>query len=260
MPPKGKFGKKSTKTNKASKVKRNPLFEKRPRSFRIGGAIQPKRDLTRFVRWPKYIILQRQKRVLLQRLKVPPALNQFSSSIDRNQATTLLKLLRRYQPETKQKKKERRLEAAKLKAENKQPADTKPPVAIKYGLNSVTSLIEDKKARLVVIATDVDPIETVVWLPQLCRKQEVPFCFIRGKARLGKLIDKKTASCVALSGIRKEDQAEFDNLVKTFKAQFNENVSLRREWGGGILGHKSRIAADAKQRALDAEQLKKAAL
>jgi len=258
MPPK-KF-KKATKTTKASRVKRNPLFEKRPRNFRIGGDIQPKRDLTRFVRWPKYIILQRQKRILLQRLKVPPALNQFTHTIDRNQATTLLKVLRRYQPESAQKKKERRLEAAKLKAENKQPADTKPPVTLKYGLNNVTSLIEEKKARLVVIANDVDPIETIVWLPQLCRKLDVPFCFIRGKARLGKLVGLKTASCVALTGIRKEDQADFDNLVKTFKAQFNENASLRREWGGGLLGHKSRLAQEAKQKAIEAEQIKKAAL
>lgn len=35
------------------------LFEKNPRNFRIGGNIQPKRDLTRFVRWPKYIRIQR---------------------------------------------------------------------------------------------------------------------------------------------------------------------------------------------------------
>ena len=259
MAPK-KFGKKQAKTVKASKVKRNPLFEKRPRNFRVGGDIQPTRDLTRFVRWPKYIILQRQKKILLQRLKVPPALNQFSSTIDRNQAATLLKVLRRYAPESKQKRKERRLENAKLKAENKQPADTKPPLAIKYGLNNVTSLIENKEARLVVIANDVDPIETIVWLPQLCRKQEVPFCFIRGKARLGKLIGKKTASCVALTGVRKEDQADFDNLVKTFKAQFNENASLRSKWGGGLLGHKSRLAQEAKEKAIQAEQLKKAAL
>jgi len=258
MPPR-KF-KKTTKTTKVSKGKRNPLFEKRPRSFRVGGDIQPVRDLTRFVRWPKYILLQRQKRVLLQRLKVPPALNQFSTAIDRNQATTLLKLLRKYTPETKQKKRERRLEAAKLKAENKAPADTKAPIALKYGLNNVTSLIEDKKARLVVIATDVDPIETIVWLPQLCRKQDVAFCFIRSKARLGKLVGKKTASVVALTSSRKEDQAEFDNLVKTFKAQFNENQSLRREWGGGLLGHKSQMAKEAKERAIKAEQIKKSAL
>ena len=68
-----------------SKGGKSPLFEKNARNFRIGGDIQPKRDLTRFVKWPKYIRIQRQKRILLQRLKVPPALNQFSKTIDRNQ-------------------------------------------------------------------------------------------------------------------------------------------------------------------------------
>jgi len=62
-------------TKKSDKVKRNPLFESNPRSFRVGGAIRTKRDLTRFVRWPRYIVLQRQKRILLQRLKVPPIIN-----------------------------------------------------------------------------------------------------------------------------------------------------------------------------------------
>jgi hypothetical protein len=41
------------------------------------------------------------------------------------------------------------------------------------------------KAQLVVIAHDVDPIELVVWLPALCRKMEVPYCIVKGKARLG---------------------------------------------------------------------------
>merc|ERR1712154_269660 len=58
----------------------NPLFEKRPKNFGIGQDIQPKRDLSRFVRWPKYIRLQRQKAILYQRLKVPPPINQFTLS------------------------------------------------------------------------------------------------------------------------------------------------------------------------------------
>ena len=48
-----------------------------------GQDIQPKRDLSRFVRWPKYIRLQRQRAVLLKRLKVPPPINQFSEGVDR---------------------------------------------------------------------------------------------------------------------------------------------------------------------------------
>ena len=48
-----------------------------------GGSIRPKRDLTRFVKWPKYIRLQRQRQVLYQRLKVPPSINQFTQTLDR---------------------------------------------------------------------------------------------------------------------------------------------------------------------------------
>ena len=46
----------ANKKKVAAKVK-NPLFEAKARNFRIGGDIQHKRDLTRFVRWPRYILL-----------------------------------------------------------------------------------------------------------------------------------------------------------------------------------------------------------
>ena len=44
---------------------------------------QPKKDLSRFVRWPHYIRLQRQKKILFQRLKVPPAVNVFRHPLDK---------------------------------------------------------------------------------------------------------------------------------------------------------------------------------
>jgi len=182
-------------------------------------------------------------------------INQFTKTIEKNQATTLLKLLRNYQPETKQKKAER----LKAEAESKS-TDKKKPVVLKFGLNHVTHLIEEKKAKLVVIAHDVDPIETVLWLPALCRKQEVPFCFIKGKARLGKLANKKTATCVALTDVRKEHQADFDSLVKTFLSNYNNNVDLKKTWGGGHLGLKSTHLKEAKEKALENETIKKAGL
>ena len=37
----------------AKKVKKNPLFEKTPRSYRVGASIQPRVDLSRVVKWPK---------------------------------------------------------------------------------------------------------------------------------------------------------------------------------------------------------------
>ena len=61
-----------------------------------GQDIRPKTDLTRFVKWPEYIRLQRQKVILSQRLKVPPAIAQFSHTLDKNTATQLFKLLNKY--------------------------------------------------------------------------------------------------------------------------------------------------------------------
>jgi hypothetical protein len=55
---------------KSKKTAQNPLFEKKSRSFGIGGDLPPKADLTRFVKWPEYVRLQRQKVILNQRLKV----------------------------------------------------------------------------------------------------------------------------------------------------------------------------------------------
>merc|ERR1719359_490016 len=100
---------------KKKKAKNNPLFEKTPRNFRLGGDIQPKRNVTRFVRWPKYVRLQRMKRIMLCRLKVPPAINQFSMAIDKNQASSVLRLAKKYQPETREAKKNRLMDLAQAK-------------------------------------------------------------------------------------------------------------------------------------------------
>lgn len=62
----------------------NPLFEKRPKQFGIGGALPPKKDLSRFVRMPRRVNIQRKKRILKMRLKVPPAVNQFTKALDKN--------------------------------------------------------------------------------------------------------------------------------------------------------------------------------
>ena len=69
----------------SSTSKTNSLFKKSPKNFRIGGDIQPKRDLTRFVRWPKYIRIQRQKRILMQRLKASPSIAQFANTVEKSQ-------------------------------------------------------------------------------------------------------------------------------------------------------------------------------
>jgi len=273
---------------KAQKKPDNPLFEKRPRNYGIGQDILPRRDLTRFVKWPRYVKLQRQKRVLMHRLKVPPTINQFSRTLDKVTATQLFKLLAKYRPEEKAEKKARLLKVAaeKVKAEKqakkkeakkesepaskdvkpdqkkeaaKKPVVNKRPVTVKYGINHVTKLVEQKKAKLVVIAHDVDPIEIVVWLPTLCRKMEVPYCIVRGKARLGQIVRKKTATALALVNVNPTDKNEFIQLMASIKENFNDKFEeVRRQWGGAKFGPKANAARAKKARALAKEESSRA--
>ena len=174
--------------------------------------------MTRFVKWPEYVRLQRQKVILHQRLKVPPAIAQFSHTLDKNTATQLFKLLNKYRPESTQEKKARLQAAAAAAAADAAAADTQKPLFVKYGLNHIVALIEAKKAALVVIAHDVDPIELVVFLPALCRKMGIPYVIVKGKARLGTVVHKKTSAVLALQEVKSEDQRELATIVSAAKA------------------------------------------
>jgi len=218
-----------------------PIFESRPRNFGIGGNIQPPRDLTRFVRWPKYIRLQRQRQVLLKRLKVPPAVNQFKSALSKGDAKVLFTLLDKYRPETKSQKNDR-LKALAAAGPEAKPAGSKPKV-VKYGLNHVTSLVEKRKAKLVIISHDVDPLELVLWLPTLCRKKDIPYVIVKGKARLGRVVHKKTSSVLAITDVQQKDQADLALLVQKARDLYNSRYpQIMRTTGGKQMGFKHKMA------------------
>jgi len=242
----------------SKKGEKNPLFESRKKNFGISGGQFYKRDLTRYVKWPKYVRLQRQRRVLLMRLKVPPAIAQFSRTVDKNGATQLFKLLHKYRPETEIAKAKRLHAVAAAKKEGKDNvAESKAPLAVKYGINEVVRAVEKKKAKLVVIAHDVEPVELIVWLPALCRKMDVPYVIVKSKSRLGAVVHKKTTSTIAITDVGKEDKNELTTLSGLFQEQFNKNVETRRTWGGGILGPKSLAAQKKKEKAVAKEQAAK---
>lgn len=72
----------------------DPLFEKRPKNFGIRQDMQPKRQLTRFIKWSCYICLW-QHAILYKQLKVPPAISKFTQALDQQRDTQLLKLARK---------------------------------------------------------------------------------------------------------------------------------------------------------------------
>jgi len=206
------------------------------------------------VRWPRYIKLQRQRRILVKRLKVPPVINQFNRTLDKHTARELFTLLERYSPETKSQKKKRLLGEAKKKPEDqksdKSDGSSRPKV-IKYGLNHVTALVEGGKAKLVIIAHDVDPIELVLWLPTLCKKKGIPYVIVKGKARLGKVVHKKTAAVLAVTSVDSKHDNDLQQFISKGKDNYLERYSDAMKLDGGALmgyKHKTKLAKEERRR------------
>jgi large subunit ribosomal protein L7Ae len=177
-----------------------------------------KKDLNRFVKWPKYIKIQRQRRIFCQKLKVPPAIYQFTRTLDKNMTNQLFSLLFKY----KNGKKIGKTESIKKNLKNQKVDD---PFSIKHGINSVAKLIKKQKSLFVLIAHDVNPIECVLWMPTLCAKMGVPYCIVKNKSRLGSLVNRKKTSCIALTYIKSGHNKDLEKFMECFKKNFNERYS-----------------------------------
>ncbi len=56
---------------------------------------------------------------------------------------------------------------------------------IRKGTNETTKAIERAEAKLVAIASDVEPEEVVMHLPILCEEKDIPFIYVPSKKELG---------------------------------------------------------------------------
>jgi len=216
----------------------------RPKNYGIGRDIPPKmKYLGRMIKWPRYIKIQRQKKILMQRLKVPPVIAQFQHTLDKNPATQLFKILAQHRPETRAAAKER------VKENLKNGTNVKRPIGVTYGILQVTQAIMNKRAKLVVIAHDVDPLEIVMWLPTLCIKMNVPFTIVKGRARLGTVVNHKKCTSLVFTAVKPSCAAEFDKLLEVIRPEWLE-AGMYREWGGGLKSKKTlhKIAKREKKR------------
>ena len=59
---------------------------------------------------------------------------------------------------------------------------------IRKGINETTKSIERKAAKLVVMASDVEPEEIVIHIPTLCEEKGIPYVYVPTKAELGKAV------------------------------------------------------------------------
>merc|ERR1719471_1917597 len=187
------------------------------------------------MKWPVYIRVQRQEQILKQRLKVPSAIALFDRAADKSLANECFRLFKKYQPPTRAERKQRLRQIAKGEAFEPQREPQ-----IKFGLNHVTNLVQRKKAQVVLIAHDVDPLELVVWLPTLCHKMDVPFAIVKGKAALGKLVGMKSATAVCLSQVHSKHGQQLELLTQSVRAAFNDQFpELRKKKGEAVFGKKT---------------------
>merc|ERR1739845_82664 len=74
----------------------------------------------------------------------------------------------------------------------------------------------------------------------LCRKMGVPYCIVKNKARIGKVVRRKTTTCLAITNVESSDRSALNKLVETVKTNYNERAEeIKKHWGGSTLGSKS---------------------
>lgn len=200
---------------------------KQPKTISLKKIVSFKKDLSRFVKWPKYIKIQRQRRVFCQKLKIPPAIFQFTKTLDKNMTNQVFQLLFNY----KKKELNQKTKSFKKDLENQKSQNS---MMIKHGINTVSKLVKNKKSLFVLIANDVNPIDCVVWMPTLCAKMGVPYCIVKNKSRLGTLVNRKTTSCIALTYMDSKNNEDLEKLIDCFKQNFNQRYSdAIKRWGEG---------------------------
>ena len=84
---------------------------------------------------------------------------------------------------------------------------------LKKGVNEVTKIVERGQAKLVIIATDVNPPEIVMHLPVLCDEKEIPFIYVSSREELG----SAAGLTVSTASVAIINEGDATNLVKELR-------------------------------------------
>jgi len=162
-------------------------------------------------------VISRKKEALVSALKAPPAVHQFNQKMDEELKGKIEEIFLKYKPETP----EERAARIEKKEEKKQ-------VSIRFGIREVVSIIEKKRAKLVLIANNVDPLVVVLFLPALCKKMGVSYAVFDTKERLGAMVGRKTAACVAIEEVVPGLKGLISEVDEQFSSRYSEIMST---WG-----------------------------
>ncbi|KAF7701573.1 60S ribosomal protein L8 [Cucumispora dikerogammari] len=180
-------------------------------------------------------VIEAKQEALIKALKIPPAINQFNYHLNTEDFDTIKTVLSKYKPETRFEHKKRLYEFK----QNNNKYLTEKKMFVKKGVKHITKLIEQKKLSLVLIASDVNPIELVLFLPTLCKKMGISYAFVKNQHLLGEIVDKKRVTVV---GIEDVGTPEFKNIIKLVDSQFSERYEfMMKTWGNDESGNKVQI-------------------
>jgi large subunit ribosomal protein L7Ae len=91
---------------------------------------------------------------------------------------------------------------------------------IRKGTNEATKSIERGKAKLVLIAENVQPPEIVAHLPLLCEERKAPYVYVPEKQKIGEALGIHVSSSAASI----EEAGDAENLVAEIVKKVQELV------------------------------------
>jgi large subunit ribosomal protein L7Ae len=91
---------------------------------------------------------------------------------------------------------------------------------IRKGTNEATKSIERGRAKLVLIAENVEPPEIVAHMPLLCDERKAPYVFVPEKQRIGQAVGLGVGSAAAAI----EEAGEAEELVAEIVSKLKEIV------------------------------------
>ncbi|HUS78773.1 MAG TPA: 50S ribosomal protein L7Ae [Patescibacteria group bacterium] len=91
---------------------------------------------------------------------------------------------------------------------------------IRKGTNEATKSIERGKAKLVLIAENVEPPEIVAHLPLLCEERKAPYVYVPDKQLIGQAVGLSVGSSAATI----EEAGEAEELLNEILSKLKEIV------------------------------------
>jgi large subunit ribosomal protein L7Ae len=88
---------------------------------------------------------------------------------------------------------------------------------IRKGTNEATKSIERGRAKLVLIAENVEPPEIVAHLPLLCDERKAPFVFVPEKQKIGQAVGLMVGSAAAAIEEPGDGKELLDEIVSKLK-------------------------------------------